>query len=90
MTNQQTTNRRSRWQVQAAKRYPRFLHVGGDGGVLECFVVLTRCPHEQTTCWRYCLRPTKADAELLLASWSIQGCGYKCQGTHEHTIWKLT
>jgi hypothetical protein len=85
----QPTNRRSHWQVQAAKRYPRFLHVGGDGE-FECWIVLTKCPHQQTRNWRYFLRPTKADAELLLCAWSIEGCGYSCQGTHEHTCWKLT
>lgn len=82
------THVRSKWQVQATKRYPRFLHVGGDG-LHECWVVLTKCPHEQTTCWRYCLRPSKDEAELLLARWSIEGCGYQCKGAAEHTVWKL-
>lgn len=86
---EQTTKRRSKWQALAACKYPRMTYVGGDGGVLECFIVLTRCPHEQTRNWRYSLRPTKADAELLLARWSIEGCGYQCQGAAQHTIWKI-
>jgi len=84
----QSTNRRSKWQALAARKYPRFLHVGGDGE-FECWIVLTKCPHCQTHNWRYSLRPTKADAELLLARWSIEGCSYQCRGTAEHSLWRI-
>lgn len=84
-----TTNRRSHWQVLAAKKYPRFTYVGGDGGEIECWVVLTKCPHEQTRCWRYSLRPTKADAEALLARWNQERCAYRCNGAAEHSLWRI-
>jgi hypothetical protein len=85
----ESTNRRSHWQVIAAKRYPRFTYTGGDGGTFECWVVLTKCPHEQTPSWRYSLRPTKADAEVLLARWNKDRCAYQCEGAAQHMLWKL-
>jgi len=85
-----TTKRRSHWQVQAGKKYSRLTYVGGDGGEFECWVVLTKCPHDQTRHWRYALRPTRADAESLLAKWNAEKCGYQCKGAAEHQLWKLT
>jgi hypothetical protein len=86
---EQTTKRRSKWQALAARKYSRMTYIGGDGGQFEAWVVLTKCPHEQTRCWRYSLRPTKADAEALLARWNTERCAYHCKGTAEHTLWKL-
>ncbi len=88
--NNESTNRRSHWQALAARKYPRLTYVGGDGGEFECWIVLTKCPHEQTRSWRYSLRPTKADAEAMLARWAKDRCSYQCSGVDEHTLWKLS
>jgi len=89
MSNE-STNRRSRWQVLAAKRYPRLTYIGGDGGEFECWVVLTKCKHEQTRGWRYSLRANKAEAEALLRHWAKNRCAYQCNGVDEHALWKLS
>ncbi len=86
---EQTTKRRSKWQALAARKYPRLTYVGGDGGDFECWVILTKCPHEQTRCWRYSLRPCKAEAELLRAHWDKERCAYRCNGAAEHSLWLL-
>jgi hypothetical protein len=84
----QTTPRRSHWQALAHKKYPRMMWLGGDGG-FECWVVLTKCPHEQTRYWRYALRPSKAEAEALMAVWDAERCGYQCQGIAAHILWRI-
>jgi hypothetical protein len=84
-----TKTRLSHWQVRAAKKYPKLYFCGGDGGEYECFVVLTKCPHEQTRHWRYVLNPTREDAEATLEKWAKERCGYQCQGASAHQMWKL-
>ncbi len=64
-------------------------YIGGDGGQYECWIVLTKCPHEQTRHWRYALAGTQADAEALMAKWNASRCGYQCHGATAHAIWKL-
>lgn len=88
-TTTTTRQRRSKWQAVAARKYPRLTFIGGDGGPHECWIVLTKCPHEQTRHWRYALRPTKADAEALLATWAKERCSYQCQGSPAHSLWRI-
>lgn len=90
MTQQRTgRQRRSKWQVAAAKKYPRMYFLGGDGGEYECWIVLTKCPHEQVRAWRYVLCPNQSAAEALLAKWNAERCGYKCQGQAQHSLWRF-
>jgi hypothetical protein len=84
-----TRERRSHWQVVAARRYPRLTFLGGDGGDNECWVAMTRCPHEQTRHWRYALAATKAAAEALLIEWKQAHCSYQCQGERLHSLWRI-
>lgn len=86
---EQTRTRRSKWQIQAAKKYPRLTYIGGDGGGYECWVVLTKCPHDQTRHWRYALCPGQTEAEALLETWAKSRCSYSCQGKAQHQLWKL-
>ncbi len=81
-----SNERRSRWQLTAAARYPKMYFLGGNGA-LECWVVMAKCKHAQTRMWRYALRPTQAEAEALKAKWDKDGCSYTC--THEHSLWRL-
>jgi hypothetical protein len=82
--------RRTKWQALAARKYSRLYFLGGDGGEYECWVVLTKCPHQQTRHWRYALRSTKAEVEILLTHWHAMGCGsHECRGKAEHLIWRL-
>ena|SRR6266571_3464848 len=78
---------RTPWQRAAAARYPKMYFLGGDGA-LECFVILSRCKHQQVRKWRYALRPTEAEAQALLDKWNKDGCVYNtCTG--EHSLWRL-
>ena len=87
--NTTTRHRRSHWQAAAARKYPRLTFLGGDGGPNECWVAMTKCPHEQTPRWRYALAATKADAEALLAQWKNERCSYQCNGEQSHTLWRI-
>jgi len=75
--------KKTQWQRQAAKRYPKFMFLGGDGAAAECWIVLARCRHQQTRAWRYWLRPNQAEAEATAA----KQCSYQCTG--DHAIWRL-
>ncbi len=86
MENQDQT----RWQRQARKRYAKLTFYGGDGGPSECYVVLTKCKHSQTSRWRYCLAPTREDATALMFKWDAAGCGGDCKGELQHSLWKLS
>jgi hypothetical protein len=85
----QTRKRRTHWQVIAGRKYPRLTFLGGDGGATECWVVLTKCPHDQTRHWRYALTASKVEAEAWLAEWKQSRCGYQCQGDQLHTLWRI-
>jgi len=84
-----TAKRRSRWQSLAAKRYSKMYFLGGDGSDVECWLVMTKCPHAQTRCWRYHLRPTQALAQATVDEWNKGRCGHECRGEAEHTMWRL-
>jgi hypothetical protein len=90
-TNRSQTGRewRSKWRALAQRKYSRLTFMGGDGGENECWIVLTKCPHQQTRNWRYALRPSKEDAEALLATWHKGRCSYTCQGTTAHSLWRI-
>ncbi|MGB0076461.1 MAG: hypothetical protein WBP87_02800 [Candidatus Sulfotelmatobacter sp.] len=82
------STRRSKWQPLAAKKYPRLHFLGGDGSDSECWVVLTKCPHQQTPRWRYMLAASREAAEAILAGWTIR-CAYTCEGSQNHSLWKM-
>jgi len=89
------TRRRSRWQIIAAKKYPRMLYIGGDGRYnetgdpVECWTALTKCPHDQTKLWRYGLYADKPAAEAAVERWNTNRCSYQCQGKAEHSLWLI-
>jgi hypothetical protein len=89
MSNEQKPKRRSRWQVLAAKKYPRMLRVDGDGGPSVCYVVMSKCKHEQTKCWRYILCPDFESANAAIERWNKERCSYQCQGHSNHVMWAL-
>lgn len=89
MSNEVKPTRRSRWQVLAAKKYPRMLRVAGDGGTNGCYLVLTKCKHEQTHHWRYILCPDFATANATIDRWNKERCSYQCQGHTNHVMWEL-
>jgi len=76
---------RSHWQILAAKKYPRLLFIGGDGE----WLVMTKCPHAQTTHWRYALRASYAEAVTLMSKWDMEGCTYGCEGFAQHSLWRM-
>jgi len=82
-----TTTEHSFWQKTAAMRYPKMLYMGGDGDGGECWVVLTKCRHQQTRHWRYWLAPNQDRAEAIKAKLDSDKCTYTC--TSEHSIWRL-
>jgi hypothetical protein len=90
MIEKSKPKRRSHWQVAAGRQYPRLTFIGGDGGSYECYVVMTKCPHQQTKHWRYVLVPTRADAVALMATWDKERCSYDCQGSLQHKMWRLS
>lgn len=85
MTDDKPT-RRTKWQALAYRKYGRFTFLGGDG----TWVVMTKCPHQQTRHWRYQLAGSMAEAETILERWGKNGCNtYTCEGKAQHSIWKL-
>lgn len=80
--------RRTRWQLTAARRYKNFYFLGGDGGPIECWVVVTRCKSQQVKGWRYCLRASRDEAAVTKARCD-EGCCTLCEGPDQHIFWKL-
>jgi hypothetical protein len=76
-------SKRTNYRALAARKYPRFYFVGGDGE----WIVLTKCYHDQVKQWRYALQPTQEAAEALMTKWTAERCGRLCKG--DHTIWRI-
>ena len=81
--------RRTKWQALAHRKYPRMIYLGGDGSDSGCYLVLSKCPHQQTRYWRYVLCPDFTSAEATLKRWEVDRCNPRCIGFTEHTLWAL-
>jgi hypothetical protein len=89
MTDEKPT-RRTHWQAIANRKYGRLTFLGGDGSEYECWVVMTKCPHQQTRHWRYRLAGSQAEAEVIIARWTANRCeSYTCAGQAQHSLWRL-
>ena len=87
---QTKTQRRSRWQALAHRKYGRMVHLGGDGAKDgECWVAMSKCKRGGTHAWSYVLRPSWAEAQTVLEDWDSKGCSAQCEGPGCHKLWKL-
>jgi len=84
-----TRVKRTKWQALAHKKYPKLYFVGGDGGVVDCYLVLSKCPHQQIKRWFYVLTDTREKAEQILQRWDKQRCNHLCAGAGWHSLWRL-
>jgi len=80
----------SRWKGLVARRYPRMECLGGDSSSeSECWIAMSKCPHDQIDRWRYFLFTTKEEAEAAISAWNRSHCGRKCLGAKNHRCWRI-